>query len=178
MRAQLRFSFKLKSYGSFSLKGCVACAFGGAVSRQALKKGMGKKPSQKIQSSWYFLWLSFVATLFGCIPKSNNMRNFDVTKNETVFFQHKKERVFSKVTGWPLFLLLLFTLIAGVACAQAPTLSYSTPNTYKQGVAITPLAPTAGGVAAFGYGSTFVTVPSAGVTYPRGCFWIQMGTFL
>jgi hypothetical protein len=55
VRAQLRFLFKLKSYGSFFLKGCVACAFSGAVSHQVLKKD-GKKRSQKIQSSWYFLW--------------------------------------------------------------------------------------------------------------------------
>jgi hypothetical protein len=37
--AQLRFSFKLKSYGSFFLKGASLALLAGAVSRQVLKKG-------------------------------------------------------------------------------------------------------------------------------------------
>ncbi len=57
---------------------------------------------------------------------------------------------------WLFGLTLLLLLMAGTAFrsfAQAPTLSYSGPQTYTAGQTITPLAPTSSGVSAYGYGS-------------------------
>ena len=100
------------------------------------------------------------------------MRKFDITKKETVFFQIQKNQAFGKATRWPLLLLLLLIVIAGKAQAQLqlPTLSlsYSTPQTYKQGTAIASLVPTADGVASFGYSSTVVTLPINNANYPYG----------
>jgi len=96
------------------------------------------------------------------------MRKFDITKNETGFFQCKKVPSFSKVTRWLLPLVLWLMATAGSANAQAPSLSYGTPQTFKQGVAITPMAPTASGVAPFAYSSTPIVVPSPGISYPAG----------
>ncbi len=63
--------------------------------------------------------------------------------------------------GW-----LVLILKAAGSYAQAPTISYTTPQTYVQGTAITPLAPTASGVASFAYSSTVSVVPTPGITSP------------
>ena len=129
-------------------------------------------------------------------PKSIIMRKFYVTRNETVFFQGKKELAFSKVTRWPLLLLLLLILIAGSAYTTArgragghpagqakvkpvtrklggnnlppgaPTISYPGPKTYGEGQTIS-LAPSSSGVAAFGY-SNIVTPYGSGFKIPYG----------
>jgi DNA-binding beta-propeller fold protein YncE len=66
--------------------------------------------------------------------------------------------------------LLMFGLLAGIefkSHAQAPSVSYSSPQTYTQETAITPLNPVSAGVAAPGYSNSAVLVGS-GFSYPSG----------
>ncbi len=64
--------------------------------------------------------------------------------------------------------VILFTATVPMALlAQAPTLSYSTPQTYKLNGPITPLSPTSSGVAAPGY-STTVFNAGSGFNQPIG----------
>jgi len=63
--------------------------------------------------------------------------------------------------------IFLVTALPLKLFAQAPTLSYSTPQTYVIGTAIAALAPTSSGVAAAGYSSSPVTIGS-GFNGPEG----------
>jgi len=94
------------------------------------------------------------------------MRKFDITKNETCFYQETKKQAIGKGKRWPM-LLFLFIVVAGGAYAQAPTLSYSSPQVYQPGVAISPLAPTGSGVAAFGYNAP-VVMGAGQLSHPYG----------
>ena len=124
------------------------------------------------------------------------MRKFNITKNETDFFQDQKKAVFSKVAVWPLLLALFMLITAGSTYAitrsksgghpasraktkptisksrsaalplSTPTLSYPGPQTYIQGQTVS-LAPTSSGVAPFGY-SNKITQWGPGFNDPQG----------
>jgi len=96
------------------------------------------------------------------------MKKFDAQKNGTTFFQAERRQKVSIATGCALLLLLMFTLMANGAYAQVPTLDYGSAQTYKQGTAITPLVPTASGVAPFGYSSTAIRVLNCGGNVAQG----------
>jgi len=64
-----------------------------------------------------------------------------------------------------MWLVLIFKMAGSYA--QAPVISYASPKSYMQGVAMS-LTPTASGVAAFGYSNTYVTIPHVGVNTPGG----------
>jgi len=96
------------------------------------------------------------------------MIKFDRVKNEKGLFKRTKKLAPGKAVSWSLLLLLTLILIANVTYAQLPTISYSTPQTYIQNTPIIPLVPAASNVGSLVYGSGFVTIPNAGITFPTG----------
>ena len=70
---------------------------------------------------------------------------------ERLFAQKKGKKLYPSMLRHLVCLVLI--LKAAGSYAQAPTISYSTPQVYTQGTAITPLVPTAANVGSFGYGS-------------------------
>jgi len=108
------------------------------------------------------------------------MKKFDAQKNGTSFFQGERRQKVSIATGCTLLLFLMFTLMANGGYAQVPTLDYGSAQTYKQGTAITPLVPTASGVASFGYSSTVassiaIQAPSGIAFDPKGNLFVVSG---
>src|SRR5580698_10177490 len=69
-----------------------------------------------------------------------------------------KPVVGTSLTNWFISLIILIMILPGVTLAQAPTISYATPQTYMAGIAITPLTPTTSNVAAYGYSSSTVAM--------------------
>ncbi|MFI5138432.1 MAG: hypothetical protein ACHQIM_11460 [Sphingobacteriales bacterium] len=95
------------------------------------------------------------------------MKNFNHKFPEPVPAKQLKQSAALRAKFFFVTALLLILLAPFKLLAQAPTISYASPQTYTAGTAISPLTPTASGVAAQAYNPTPVSIGS-GFNNPHG----------